>query len=211
MAVLKRGILGGFSGSVANVVGTSWKGIDVMRSKPLSVANPRTAAQTTQRGKFSQVVLVASELLVNVVKPLWDRFAQRKSGYNAFVKANIDFFDETTLSDPSDFVIGQGNLQSIDNITVLGEAAATEFQLLWTDNSGVGNASGTDQLYVAVYDQTNDFWYGYSTVATRADEGGIVGNLPAFVSGDMFYVYAAFRKADGTAVSNSISKPKVVS
>jgi len=30
MGTIKRGILGGFSGKVANVVGTSWKGIALL-------------------------------------------------------------------------------------------------------------------------------------------------------------------------------------
>ncbi len=40
MGIIKRGILGGFSNKVANVVGSSWKGINTMRALPLSVANP---------------------------------------------------------------------------------------------------------------------------------------------------------------------------
>ena len=48
MGILKQGILGGFSGKVANVVGTSWKGIAVIKAMPLSVANPKTAGQVAQ-------------------------------------------------------------------------------------------------------------------------------------------------------------------
>ena len=59
MGVIKQGILGGFSGKVANIVGSSWKGIPVIKSLPLSVANPQTAAQTTQRNKLKGVVEAA--------------------------------------------------------------------------------------------------------------------------------------------------------
>src|SRR5690606_15981400 len=89
MGKIKRGILGGFQGKVANVVGSSWKGIAVMKSLPLSVANPNTAKQQTARGKFSYATRYGSELLVNWIKPLRDRFAQQESGYNLWVKQNI--------------------------------------------------------------------------------------------------------------------------
>ena len=45
MAKVRQGILGGFRGRVGNIVGTGWKGIAVMKSLPLTVANPRTAGQ----------------------------------------------------------------------------------------------------------------------------------------------------------------------
>ena len=56
MGKISQGVLGGFSGKIGNVVGGSWKGIDYMRIKPASVANPRTAAQVDQRSKFSIVL-----------------------------------------------------------------------------------------------------------------------------------------------------------
>ena len=45
MGIIKKGILGGFSGKVGNVVGASWKGIDYIRSLPSTVRNPRTPRQ----------------------------------------------------------------------------------------------------------------------------------------------------------------------
>ena len=53
MGKISQGILGGLSGKVGNVVGASWKGIDYVRIKPSSVANPRTVGQVNQRTKFS--------------------------------------------------------------------------------------------------------------------------------------------------------------
>ena len=53
MGIIKRGILGGVSNKVGNVVGSSWKGIATLRSLPLSVANPNTLAQRNNRTSFS--------------------------------------------------------------------------------------------------------------------------------------------------------------
>jgi hypothetical protein len=71
MAIIKQGILGGF----LNKVGTAWKGRAVMRAMPLSVANPRTAAQIGNRQTFKVITKVASQLLGSVIVPLCNKFA----------------------------------------------------------------------------------------------------------------------------------------
>ena len=55
MGTIKKGILGGFSGKVGNVVGASWRGIEYIRSLPSSVRNPRTEAQVTQRTRIALI------------------------------------------------------------------------------------------------------------------------------------------------------------
>ncbi|MCB1863960.1 MAG: hypothetical protein KDG50_00890, partial [Chromatiales bacterium] len=92
MARIKQGILGGLSGKIANVVGSSWKGIAVLKSLPLSVANPNTAAQQAQRGAMTQIVAAARILLAALIQVYWNPFAQQMSGYNDFVKTNIATF-----------------------------------------------------------------------------------------------------------------------
>ena len=49
MGVIKQGILGGFQNKVGAVIGSNWKGIATMRSRPISVANPRTGKQVAVR------------------------------------------------------------------------------------------------------------------------------------------------------------------
>ena len=45
MAIAKNGILGGFSGSVGDIVGSNWKGITTVRSKSAIEKKPLTAKQ----------------------------------------------------------------------------------------------------------------------------------------------------------------------
>jgi hypothetical protein len=65
MGHIKKGILGGFSGTIGNVVGANWKGIAYMRTRPQKIKNPRTPAQVEHRRKFAYVV--------NFLKPLIQR------------------------------------------------------------------------------------------------------------------------------------------
>ena len=45
MAIAKNGILGGFSGSVGDIVGSNWKGINTVRSKSAIEKKPLTQKQ----------------------------------------------------------------------------------------------------------------------------------------------------------------------
>lgn len=53
MGTFKKGILGGFSGTVGTVVGSTWRGMDVMRSRPKKSGSAPTPEQLLQREKFA--------------------------------------------------------------------------------------------------------------------------------------------------------------
>jgi len=204
MGIIKRGLLGGFSGKVANIVGSSWKGIAVMKSLPLSVANPRTAGQVAQRNRFKGVVGWASILLASICKPLWDRFAQQQSGYNAFVSANVDSFTIAGVPLPNAIIISRGSLTGVD-IQSLGASAATaQITMVIQDNSTVGNASATDELYLVAYHPASNTLEA-KTDYTPRNNVNVGWNLDFVINqGDLLYVYAAFRRVDGTMVSDSL-------
>lgn len=203
MGVIKRGILGGFQGKVANVVGSSWKGIDVMKSLPLSVANPNTAAQQTQRGKFASVVAFAKIILVSVIKPLWDRFAQGQSGYNAFVSTNIDLFDSDGLATPADLVISQGSLTGAPIALLTATNGDPTVTINWVNNGGSGSAVNGDLAYGVVYNETQNT-VGYQELNNTRLLEAVNIEMPAnSVTGNVIHAYLAFRRADGTLVSNT--------
>ena len=56
MGTIKQGILGGFSGKVGTVVGSTWKSIHYMRALAVSISNPRTEKQQNQRSKFATTI-----------------------------------------------------------------------------------------------------------------------------------------------------------
>ncbi|MHA7944280.1 DUF6266 family protein [Formosa sp. 3Alg 14/1] len=56
MATLNQGILGGFSGKVGPVVGSNWRGKNVLRSAPTKSTKPISPAQQRQRDKFKCVL-----------------------------------------------------------------------------------------------------------------------------------------------------------
>lgn len=210
MARIKRGILGGFQGSVANVVGSSWKGIEVMKSKPLSVANPKTAGQVAQRSKFANAVAFAQLILSTIIKPLWDRFASQMSGYNDFVATNIDLFENEFASPAANLVISKGKMVATQIASVTATNGNATVEIAWTDDQGEGFKLASDEAYVVVVNATKGTVGIQSAESIRSDES-ISLNMPSVnATGDSLSAYLAFRRADGTIVSNTGFKAKTV-
>lgn len=201
-AVIKQGILGGFSGAVANVIGSSWKGIAVMKSKPLSVANPKTAGQVTQRNAFASTVAFAQSILSTVIKPLWDRFASQMSGYNDFIQANIGFFVNGVLTVPASLIISKGKMAATAIAAAIYDHSDKTVSITWVDDSGEGFKLATDEVYVVVYNITKDEISVSSAQATREEEVTTVLGIGWEIA-DVKHAYLAFKRADGTIVSNT--------
>ena len=201
MARIKQGILGGFSGKIGNIVGSSWKGIAVMKTLPLSVSNPRTAKQVTQRGKFSDAVELAQTILVGLIKPLWDRFAVKQSGFNHFLQQFIKLKPGSDLASKVKMAMGQMD------ILFEFEASATannhQLSLRWTNDSGTGLKLKDDEIYCLVLDSNLKYVAQGSNIATREDEGATITLPDSVHTGDVLNVYAAARRADGTVVSDT--------
>lgn len=199
MAVINQGILGGFSGKVANVVGTSWKGIAVMKALPLSVANPRTAAQVAQRSKMAACVAMLQPILSQVIKPLNDRFAGKMSGFNYALQSSIDAFDNSgALQHPEKFKISRAanKAQLIDAIAA--ESKITKVKCTWTSDAGKGYALASDKCYLVGYCAESGT-FAVSTSAVRS-AGQAYLEFPdgSISAGDTVQVWMAFLRADGT-------------
>jgi Family of unknown function (DUF6266) len=202
MGVLKRGILGGFSGKVGSVTGSSWKGIEVMKSRPLSVANPRTAGQTAQRDKMTNIVAFNANINAAVIKPLWDRFAVKKSGYNAFVQANIALFDAVVPTLWQQVKISMGKMAATQITTKSAHEATNTVSVDWNDDSGEGYKLESDQAFLVIQSvNSGKVYYGMENNARI--QGNIEVTVDNLVLGDTLHLYLAFRRADGTVVSDT--------
>ena len=88
MGKIKQGILGGFSGKTGTVVGSSRKGISVIRGIAPSIAQPNTEAQLAQRLRFS-VVGKFLHPLVPFLRIGFKKGAVKMSGVNAAMSYNL--------------------------------------------------------------------------------------------------------------------------
>lgn len=155
MAKINQGILGGFRGKCGSVIGSNFKGIATMRAMPVSVSNPRTAAQVGNRTRFTEVQRLAGEIGTTLIQKYWNRQATKMSGYNLFCSVNKDAFDSVgtfqmghfypqngSIEPPAvgaaSFNITTGALSVAVNYTIRGERLATDkMQVIVIDEYGV--------------------------------------------------------------------------
>lgn len=204
MGIIKRGILGGFSNKVANVVGTSWKGRAVIKSVPLSVANPRTTPQVNQRTKFKSAIKFASPILGQWIKPLFDRFSGDIAGINKWMSLNVVNFSQVGFPIYQDLKMCEGKMlaPSIANVNFnLNNNQVTVDVLVPFDNTW---GSPVEYAYVlAVNSRTEE----KQVAQASGSQGGTIICELAFSemqAGDDFWIYAALKRGDNTQVSNSI-------
>lgn len=203
MARLPQGILGGVLGKVGNVVGSSWKGIAILKSRPLSVANPRTTAQVAQRTKMSNTVAFAQEILSSVIKPLNDRFAQQASGYNDFVRRNIHLFENPEPSPAADLKISVGKMVAVTPSKIDSVLEGNDITVFFPKTLPDAFASLDDLAYLVAQNlATGEIVTSAGLVARSV---GVVKAefSEALDTGDEVQVWLAFRRVDGTVVSNT--------
>jgi len=121
-------LIGRASQKFANSIFQTWKGINVVRSKPIEVSNPQSPAQTTQRGKFTQMVNLGRQYL-NTAKLGLKGLAIRKSEFNVFIGENIALQsdDGQGISDSNiiNLVGSKGTLSKLNNVAYTGGGATT--------------------------------------------------------------------------------------
>lgn len=217
MGVIKRGILGGVSNKIGNVVGSSWKGIATLRSLPLSVANPNTKAQRDNRSSFSIMSKLGSDVLATVCQPLWNRDAKQMSGFNAYVMYNKRAYDASPADWFANPIMSKGNLSaSLTSATYIKSLAGLD--LTFSTNLENPQDSADDHIHLQIIHQDNtvpakpEFHaYGYATTAPRSI-GAITYNCPFDTHiGDKISVSLSFKSADGREVATSSSRVITVS
>ena len=204
MGKISQGILGGFSGKVGNVIGGNWKGIDYMRVKPASVANPKTEGQVDQRSKFS-TVLQFLQPLQGFLKVGFHAYAVKMTEFNSAMSYNVKNAITGEYPDYAiDFesaLISRGALTGALNPEA-NSPGLGQVQFNWADNSNDGNASPADKAMVLVYNPEKNEAV-YVTDGPERSTGTHTLTVPDNYADDTVHAFIAFINEDGNVVSNS--------
>lgn len=206
MAKIGKGILGGLSGKVGNVVGANWKGIDYIRSKPLSVKNPRTEKQVNQRTKFN-IALKFLQPNLEFIKIGYKKYTNKRSQFNSAMSYILN--NAITGTSPLDYAVdyplallSRGSLGMPLNGT-FDVATPGQVEFNWDDNSAEQNANATDKSMLVIFNSDKG-----QSVFTNAGPDRSVGTgtltIPDSFSGDNLELYMGFITEDGELVSNSV-------
>ena len=206
MGTIKQGILGGFSGKVGTVIGSSWKGISYMRGQAQHVKNPRSAGQVNQRTKFN---LVLNFLQPNVpyIRIGYKSMAAKQTEFNAamsyILKNAVTGSYPNYALDYTNVMVSTGGLTQVNDAAASWVAASNKLTFTWTDNSGVGNALATDKAMPFIYNKTKNETIYNTAGATRTTHTMDV-TVPNNWAGDKVEVYLGMVSEDGTLVADSI-------
>ena len=211
MGIIKRGILGGVSNKIGNVVGSSWKGIATLRSLPLSVANPNTLAQRNNRDTFSVMSKLGSQVLATVCQPLWNRDAKQMSGFNAYVMENKRAYDADYAAWLANPIMSKGSLSATLHNAALCDGG-TSLAVVFSTYLVNPQDSGDDIVYLQVIHQDNT-----DPAKPVLHAKGFVTNAPRSVGtfqirkpfetneGDKLIISLSFKSVDGREVATSSS------
>lgn len=202
MGKIQTGILGGFQGKVGTVIGSTWRGEDIIKALPKKRADNPSELQKLQRIKFKAV----SELLNPIRDTLSKYFSNDvgiKSRYNLATSYHllnaVEVTDEVATILFSRVIISKGTLYSFQNPTVV--PTGTEVTLNWEDNSLMGNAKAEDNVSVVFYSQELMMFFVYENVAKRSELTTSI-TLPQNLAGSAVEAYA-FLYSDATKFSSN--------
>ena len=204
MGEIKQGILGGFTGKVGTVIGSTWKNVCYMRAKAINVANPRTLKQQHQRAKLT----VAVGFLKRMMPYIRVGFRLQATGCTAYNAAMSYLLNHAITGSGTDVsidynrvLVASGSLQPVYNAKVT--VADTQVTFSWEDNSYMGDASATDVAMPLLYNKERKEVIYLLDGATRS-EGTLEMSIPEVWKGEALAIYLAFRSADNEAQTNSM-------
>jgi hypothetical protein len=209
MAKVSNVLIGKASGSVGNATFSAWKGINVLKAKAVSVANPKTDKQLMHRSALKQVTAIARQL-IGVIALGFKKLAVKKSAYNAFqsdaLKNAFDFAAPPVATFQPDLMqVSKGSMAATALTDSSRSLADARFKLQWDLGVlGVGQ-SASDTPVSAAYNITKNTWGVGEQVNTRA--AGIVDiAIPADSAvGDNIVLYLGFfSNVDGSS-SDSVN------
>ena len=172
MAISQNPITGRMRQKMSNVVFSTVFGQNVVRSKPLTVRNPRTTGQVNHRDYFTKVVQLCKILKrVEGVAKRSSRTGRspKMSAYSYLIKAFMNAEDRTTTPYKPiwpNVDLGPGEIGPVEFTATLNMSG--ELQLTWDENLPL-NAKNTDVLVMAIIDfETMEYYIDHSIIARSA-------------------------------------------
>jgi hypothetical protein len=196
MARVQNTLIGKSSGSVGGATFSTWKGLNVLKSKPETVANPQSDNQLMRRSAMSQMVAIFRRIPA-AVDAGFKKLAIHMSAFNAFTSYNLkNAFDYSTPPDASilewKILISKGTITPTTATSSTKTNGSPTITVAYPTAVADPGQSADDKVIVVCYNATQDNWGSAVGTATRAD-GTVNVTMPTnFVTGDDVYTWLAF-------------------
>ena len=169
MAISQNPITGRMRQKMSNVVFSTVFNQNVVRSKPLTVRNPRTTGQVNHRDYFTKVVQLCKILKrVEGVAKRSSRTGRnpKMSAYSYLVKGFMNAEDRTTTPYKPiwpNVDLGPGEIGPVEFTATVD---MDDLEIRWDPNYEAINASNTDVLVMAIVDfETMEYFIDHGAMA----------------------------------------------
>ncbi|WP_333624528.1 DUF6266 family protein [Sphingobacterium siyangense] len=205
MARFLKGIHGAYSGKVGSVIGSSWRGVDYVRSLSKITNKKASEGQIAQRAKFATAVAFLSPIKDLLNLGYSDKLQGKATGYNKALQYLLNYGGVTGTYpaleiDYGKVVISKGSLANLMGV-VWSEAFPQEIMLTWEPELNKFNAFAGDSVILLMYNSNKNF-FSILESATR-EEGSLGFTLPASYSGDTLEGWVFTGHEDGIKTSPS--------
>lgn len=204
MGRISKGILGGFRGTVGTVVGSSWKGIEYIRSKSTIRNTTASKKQLEQRARFKLVTSFLNTIST-LLKISFAGFAINQTGRNHALAYNLEnavtgIYPNLSL-DFAQVLVARGSKLPNAGSPVASSAAAGKVTYNWQDNTGTGDAKAGDKAMMVVHcPELDKSVYITEGPARNAMTGEL--DVPEF-AGKQVHTWLSFISEDGKHVATS--------
>jgi hypothetical protein len=210
MSVVQNPIIGRAKNKIGGVVFSTWKGINVIKGKPLSVANPKSDKQLMRRSALIQIVAIGRTIAAAIGLGFAEQ-AFRKSAFNAFTGYNLrNAFNYSGAPaanlQPENLLVSQGTIATTTVAPPICDVSANTVYVEYENAITAPGQSASDLCRVVVYNETQDKWAAPSAQALR-NTGELTAAVPSgfFTAGDSVYVYVYFFNSATRKSSDSVA------
>lgn len=189
MAIQNKGVLGHPSGKIGEVVYSSWKGINYVKSKSKPSSKPKTVKQLAQQAKFCLAVR-----FLNPVKGLlnigFQELTKRRTAHNI---AMTHMLREVISGEHPEFNMDYSKVQFSRGSwgkehAVRMMPGVTSLGIFWCGDVFQLCAYGDDQVYILIYEpERNIFIQGPSNVQRM--HGACIISIPDELLGKTLHAY----------------------
>lgn len=215
MAIVSNPLIGKTSGSIGGVTFSSWKGINVAKSKPTLITNPNTDLQKAHRSAMSYLVSryrdFSSILIIG-----FRELSVKSSPYNSFISYNlknaIDFSDppNATLKLPN-FKISKGNIPPAKFASIIARISKGTITIVFYRYPEFPGQSPKDKPITVVYNESKNVWTHGICPQTRSNGIASIPLPSGWEDDDIIHTYLGFINEAGTKASESLYKKDSVS
>ena len=205
--IVQNPIVGRSRNKLANTIFSTWNGLNIVRSKPLSVANPQTLAQRIQRARTTVNAKFAKAFSAAIL--IGFRIKQvGQSARSQALKANYP----ATFADPvtaeghltfADAVVSNGSMTPTPINTASATAGSASVSVTFPTTTADASQASSDKMVLCVINGTTGT--SAQSVGSKSRSDGLCSvSLPeTVVAGDDIHFYLFAFSVSTSAVSDT--------